>query len=39
MKLESIIQRIRKIKSKVQDYWKADYDKIALNGYGYYMRR
>jgi hypothetical protein len=39
MKLESILQKIKKIKQKAIDYWKADYDKIALNCYGYYMRR
>lgn len=37
--LESIIKTIKKIKLKVKDYWKADYDKIALNGYGYLYRR
>lgn len=37
--IENFVNKIKKIKLKIQDYWRADYDKIALNGYGYYMRR
>jgi len=39
MKLEEITKEIRKIRQRIRDYWKADYDKIVFNSYGYIMRR